>query len=139
MDFGFSAELALQYAVSTVLTALVSWVSVNFVNRVLETIDIENANRLRNLAERFHDLVTSRAFTMVVAEAMKLDADPESARAQLYNMRNVLVQRMRNFLATSDWGIMTDYAYTYLDSDEDYLLMLMDEAIDKFVARLAGK
>jgi len=34
---------------------------------------------------------------------------------------------------------MTDYAYTYLDSDEDYLLMLMDEAIDKFVARLAGK
>ncbi len=139
MDFGFTAELALQYAVSTVLTALVSWVSVNFVNRVLETIDIENANRLRNLAERFHDLVTSRAFTMVVAEAMKLDADPESARAQLYNMRNVLVQRMRNFLATSDWGIMTDYAYTYLDSDEDYLLMLMDEAIDKFVARLAGK
>jgi hypothetical protein len=139
MDFGFSAELALQYAVSTVLTALVSWVSVNFVNRVLETMDIENANRLRNLAERFHDLVTSRAFTMVVAEAMKLDADPESARAQLYNMRNVLVQRMRNFLATSDWGIMTDYAYTYLDSDEDYLLMLMDEAIDKFVARLAGK
>ena len=139
MDFGFTAELALQYAVSTVLTALVSWVSVNFVNRVLETIDIENANRLRNLAERFHDLVTSRAFTMVVAEALKLDADPESARAQLYNMRNVLVQRMRNFLATSDWGIMTDYAYTYLDSDEDYLLMLMDEAIDKFVARLAGK
>jgi hypothetical protein len=139
MDFGFTAELALQYAVSTVLTALVSWVSVNFVNRVLETIDIENANRLRNLAERFHDLVTSRAFTMVVAEAMKLDADPESAREQLYNMRNVLVQRMRNFLATSDWGIMTDYAYTYLDSDEDYLLMLMDEAIDKFVARLAGK
>lgn len=139
MDFGFTAELALQYAVSTVLTALVSWVSVNFVNRVLETIDIENANRLRNLAERFHDLVTSRAFTMVVAEAMKLDADPESARAQLYNMRNVLVQRMRNFLATYDWGIMTDYAYTYLDSDEDYLLMLMDEAIDKFVARLAGK
>lgn len=139
MDFGFTAELALQYAVSTVLTALVSWVSVNFVNRVLETIDIENANRLRNLADRFHDLVTSRAFTMVVAEAMKLDADPESARAQLYNMRNVLVQRMRNFLATSDWGIMTDYAYTYLDSDEDYLLMLMDEAIDKFVARLAGK
>jgi hypothetical protein len=139
MDFGFTAELALQYAVSTVLTALVSWVSVNFVNRVLETMDIENANRLRNLAERFHDLVTSRAFTMVVAEAMKLDADPESARAQLYNMRNVLVQRMRNFLATSDWGIMTDYAYTYLDSDEDYLLMLMDEAIDKFVARLAGK
>lgn len=139
MDFGFSAELALQYAVSTVLTALVSWVSVNFVNRVLETMDIENANRLRNLAERFHDLVTSRAFTMVVAEAMKLDADPESAREQLYNMRNVLVQRMRNFLATSDWGIMTDYAYTYLDSDEDYLLMLMDEAIDKFVARLAGK
>ena len=139
MDFGFTAELALQYAVSTVLTALVSWVSVNFVNRVLETIDIENANRLRNLAERFHDLVTSRAFTMVVAEAMKLDADPESARAQLYSMRNVLVQRMRNFLATSDWGIMTDYAYTYLDSDEDYLLMLMDEAIDKFVARLAGK
>ena len=139
MDFGFSAELALQYAVFTVLTALVSWVSVNFVNRVLETMDIENANRLRNLAERFHDLVTSRAFTMVVAEAMKLDADPESARAQLYNMRNVLVQRMRNFLATSDWGIMTDYAYTYLDSDEDYLLMLMDEAIDKFVARLAGK
>lgn len=139
MDFGFTAELALQYAVSTVLTALVSWVSVNFVNRVLETIDIENANRLRNLAERFHDLVTSRAFTMVVAEAMKLDADPESARAQLYNMRNVLVQRMRNFLATSDWGIMTDYAYTYLDSDEDYLLMLIDEAIDKFVARLAGK
>ena len=139
MDFGFTAELALQYAVSTVLTALVSWVSVNFVNRVLETIDIENANRLRNLAERFHDLVTSRAFTMVVAEAMKLDADPESARAQLYNMRNVLVQRMRNFLATSDWGIMTDYAYTYLDSDEDYFLMLMDEAIDKFVERLAGK
>lgn len=139
MDFGFTAELALQYAVSTVLTALVSWVSVNFVNRVLETMDIENANRLRNLAERFHDLVTSRAFTMVVAEAMKLDADPESARAQLYNMRNVLVQRMRNFLATYDWGIMTDYAYTYLDSDEDYLLMLMDEAIDKFVARLAGK
>lgn len=139
MDFGFSAELALQYAVSTVLTALVSWVSVNFVNRVLETMDIDNANRLRNLAERFHDLVTSRAFTMVVAEAMKLDANPESARAQLYNMRNVLVQRMRNFLATSDWGIMTDYAYTYLDSDEDYLLMLMDEAIDKFVARLAGK
>ena len=139
MDFGFTAELALQYAVSTVLTALVSWVSVNFVNRVLETMDIENANRLRNLAERFHDLVTSRPFTMVVAEAMKLDADPESARAQLYNMRNVLVQRMRNFLATSDWGIMTDYAYTYLDSDEDYLLMLMDEAIDKFVARLAGK
>jgi len=139
MDFGFTAELALQYAVSTVLTALVSWVSVNFVNRVLETMDIENANRLRNLAERFHDLVTSRAFTMVVAEAMKLDADPESAREQLYNMRNVLVQRMRNFLATSDWGIMTDYAYTYLDSDEDYLLMLMDEAIDKFVARLAGK
>lgn len=139
MDFGFTAELALQYAVSTVLTALVSWVSINFVNRVLETMDIENANRLRNLAERFHDLVTSRAFTMVVAEAMKLDADPESARAQLYNMRNVLVQRMRNFLATSDWGIMTDYAYTYLDSDEDYLLMLMDEAIDKFVARLAGK
>ena len=139
MDFGFTAELALQYAVSTVLTALVSWVSVNFVNRVLETMDIENANRLRNLAERFHDLVTSRAFTMVVAEAIKLDADPESARAQLYNMRNVLVQRMRNFLATSDWGIMTDYAYTYLDSDEDYLLMLMDEAIDKFVARLAGK
>ena len=139
MDFGFTAELALQYAVSTVLTALVSWVSVNFVNRVLETIDIENANRLRNLAERFHDLVTSRAFTMVVAEAMKLDADPESAREQLYNMRNVLVQRMRNFLATSDWGIMTDYAYTYHDSDEDYLLMLMDEAIDKFVARLAGK
>ena len=139
MDFGFTAELALQYAVSTVLTALVSWVSINFVNRVLETMDIDNANRLRNLAERFHDLVTSRAFTMVVAEAMKLDADPESARAQLYNMRNVLVQRMRNFLATSDWGIMTDYAYTYLDSDEDYLLMLMDEAIDKFVARLAGK
>ena len=139
MDFGFTAELALQYAVSTVLTALVSWVSVNFVNRVLETMDIDNANRLRNLAERFHDLVTSRAFTMVVAEAMKLDSDPESARAQLYNMRNVLVQRMRNFLATSDWGIMTDYAYTYLDSDEDYLLMLMDEAIDKFVARLAGK
>jgi hypothetical protein len=139
MDFGFTAELALQYAVSTVLTALVSWVSVNFVNRVLETMDIDNANRLRNLAERFHDLVTSRAFTMVVAEAMKLDADPESAREQLYNMRNVLVQRMRNFLATSDWGIMTDYAYTYLDSDEDYLLMLMDEAIDKFVARLAGK
>ena len=139
MDFGFTAELALQYAVSTVLTALVSWVSVNFVNRVLETMDIENANRLRNLAERSHHLVTSRAFTMVVAEAMKLDADPESARAQLYNMRNVLVQRMRNFLATSDWGIMTDYAYTYLDSDEDYLLMLMDEAIDKFVARLAGK
>ena len=96
MDFGFTAELALQYAVSTVLTALVSWVSVNFVNRVLETIDIENANRLRNLAERFHDLVTSRAFTMVVAEAMKLDADPESAREQLYNMRNVLVQRMQH-------------------------------------------
>ena len=139
MDFGFTAELALQYAVSTVLTALVSWVSVNFVNRVLETMDIDNANRLRNIADRFHDLVTSRAFTMVVAEAMKLDADPESAREQLYNMRNVLVQRMRNFLATSDWGIMTDYAYTYLDSDEDYLLMLMDEAIDKFVARLAGK
>ena len=34
MDFGFSAELALQYAVFTVLTALVSWVSVNFVSIV---------------------------------------------------------------------------------------------------------
>ena len=75
---------------------------------------------------------------MIQAELLNLGLDdtPEQIIESQQRIAGGVVVSLRKWLGGGRWGLMQRYAYSYIDSDNDYLVGLVNDTIYGYIADL---
>jgi len=137
-----ATEQTVQYLVISAVMLLLGWlwrsVGHRLVSALAEQITLGNAERFKALADSFHDMLESRLIDMIQAELLNLDIDdsPEEIAENQQRIAGGVMVRLRSWLGGGNWGLMQQFAYSYIDEDNDYLVTLINTMIYNYIAEL---
>lgn len=137
-----SVEQTGQYLVISAVMLILGWlwrsVGHSLVSALVEQITLGNAERFKALADAFHEMLESRLIDMIQAELLDLaiDDSPEEIIENQQRIAGAVIVRLRKWLQGNKWGLMQQFAYSYIDDDNDYLVTLINTMIYNYVTDL---
>ena len=137
-----NVEQLIQYLVVSAVLFVFGWVwrtaGMGLVGVLKERIALQNAERFKALADAFHEMLESRLIDMIQAELLDLaiDDSPEEIIENQQRIAGGVMVKLRKWLQGSKWGLMQQFAYSYIDEDNDYLVTLINTMIYNYITEL---
>lgn len=137
-----SVEQTVQYLVISAVMLVLGWawrsVGHRLVSALVEQISLGNTERFKALADAFHQMLESRLIDMIQAELLDLaiDDSPEEIIENQQRIAGGVMVKLRKWLQGSKWGLMQQFAYSYIDEDNDYLVTLINTMIYNYITEL---
>ena len=137
-----NVEQLIQYLVVPAVLFVFGWIwrtaGVGLVGVLKERIALQNAERFKALSDGFHAMLESRLIDMIQAELLTLDIEdtPEQIREKKQEIAGGVIIKLRSWLGGSKWGLMQQFAYSYIDEDNDYLVTIINTMIHNYITEL---
>ena len=135
-------SVEIQYGIISFVAVVIGWAWRSVGHRLLialaERLEQGNEKTFQDISNLFHRTVESRIITMIQAELLNLGLDdtPEQIIESQQRIAGGVVVSLRKWLSSGQWGLMQRYAYSYIDSDNDYLVGLVNDTIYGYIADL---
>ena len=137
-----NVEQTIEYGIISFVAVVIGWAWRSVGHRLLiafaERLEQGNEKTFQDISNLFHRTVESRIITMIQAELLNLGLDdtPEQIIESQQRIAGGVVVSLRKWLGGGQWGLMQRYAYSYIDSDNDYLVGLVNDTIYGYIADL---